>query len=159
MADSPIIDPETQRRLAASLFNQTWDLMGLKIRSPEQADAMVAMAYASLHHWSRVGSARELAIGHWQVARACGLAGLLDSSSHHAHRCLAIVESAGLGAFDRAFACEGLARAEALRGAPQAAREWTAKSRAALEGITDAEEREVIQNDLRSVEALLGATP
>lgn len=139
------------RRLAAELFNEAWRLMMLPTRTHDQESAMLAAAYASLHHWSHAGGAKEAAIGHWQVARVCGMAGLLDSALWHARRCMHIADESALGPFVQACAHEALARVLALLGKREAAEAEVARARALLAHIADAEDREVVESDLASV--------
>ena len=56
------------RKMAAELFNSTWDLIAKKNRTKDEDDQMIHMAYASRYHWSVVGGPKEAAIGEWQIS-------------------------------------------------------------------------------------------
>ena len=58
-----LLGPEQERRLAAHLFNSTWDLLETENRTPADDDRMLHMAHASRYHWGQVGSAAQLARG------------------------------------------------------------------------------------------------
>ena len=145
------LDPATERALAADLFNHTWTLLERSDRTPDQDEEMVHAAHASRHHWGRVGDAGNWAVGEWQVARVYAVLGRADASLHHARRSLALCEANGLADFRLAAACEGVARAYLAAGDATAVREWKARATAALDGIADADDRELIANDIATL--------
>ena len=67
-------------------------------------------------------------------------------AQHHAQRCLAVVEAAGLGDFDLAYAHEALARAAAADGRLDDAERHRAV--AAAVPIADDEDRKIFIDDL-----------
>jgi hypothetical protein len=90
--------------------------------------------------------------GEWQCARVYSSLGRPEAALWHARRCLAILEAGGGGEdWDLAAAYEGLARAHALAGDTDAAREWRDRAVAALSAIADPEDREVIEQDLAAL--------
>ena len=52
--DLPELDAAAHRKLAATLFNATWDLLDKSERSPDEDAAMLGRAHASRHHWAEV---------------------------------------------------------------------------------------------------------
>jgi hypothetical protein len=104
-------DRETERRLAADLFHQTWRLLEMGTRTPEQDDEMIHCAHASRYHWGHIGQPVNLARGEWQIARVYAALGRGEPAPFHARRCLRIAQTHQLGAFDVAAAYEALARA------------------------------------------------
>jgi hypothetical protein len=66
----------------------------------------------------------------------------------HAHRCVEIDEADGIADWDIASAYEAMARASLVAGDHAAAAEWKARAMAALEGIAEKDDREVIEQDL-----------
>ncbi|MGZ5367654.1 MAG: hypothetical protein ACXWDB_07990, partial [Aeromicrobium sp.] len=65
----PNLDRETERRLAAGLYNEVWRLMEMPKRRPEQDDEMLHAAHASRYHWGRAGQSVNVARGEWLCSR------------------------------------------------------------------------------------------
>jgi hypothetical protein len=107
---------DVHRKLAAQLFNFTWDLIEQDTRTEAEADAMINAAHASLFHWSLVGTALNLARGEWQLARVYALVGQAQSALWHAEKSLQLCLTYEFGDLDVGFAYEALARAYALTG-------------------------------------------
>ena len=63
------LDPDDERRLAATLFNHTWTLLEKGDRSVADDDEMIHSAHASRAHWGVVGTPVNFARGEWQVSR------------------------------------------------------------------------------------------
>ena len=68
-----------------------------------------------------------------------------------ARRCLAINEAAGSVDWDIASAYEGMARAYVTAGDAAQVAAWKAKATAALDGIADTDDRELIEGDLATL--------
>jgi DNA-binding transcriptional MerR regulator len=150
-----VLDTETHRRLAKDLFNHTWTLIEKADRSPEEADQMLHATHASAWHWSKGGGTlANAARGEWQIARVYSTLGRGEPALWHAKRCLELAEAAVKAAvaddWDIPAALEGLARAEAVSGNRAAAEATRARARAALDGIADPEDRQIIEQDLAS---------
>ncbi|HWB34827.1 MAG TPA: hypothetical protein VHA75_02265, partial [Rugosimonospora sp.] len=75
-----------------------------------------------------------------------------EPALHHGRRCLELVDQHGLGAFDRAYAHEALARGYQVAGDADRQAEHLALAYAAAEGITDDEERGFLLPDLAQLE-------
>ena len=145
----PNLDRETERRLAAGLYNEVWRLMELPDRTPQQADAMLHAAHASRHHWAHVGMPVNVARGEWLCSRVYAVLGRAEPSLWHARRCLELLEAApSCEDWDMAAAYEALARASALAGLAAEAREWTEKARVQAAAIADPDDRRPIEADL-----------
>jgi DNA-binding transcriptional MerR regulator len=152
MAD---LDGASHRELAVALFNHVWSLLEVAGRSPAQIDELIHAAHASRFHWSRADGAQavNLGRGEWQCSRVYAVLGRGESAVWHARRCLAYAETPGGGQedWDVASAYEALARAHAVAGDAAAALEWKSKAVAALEGIADQDDRDVIEGDLATL--------
>jgi len=146
VSDDSIID---HRRLAVTLFNQTWELMAKEDRSAADDDRMLHMAHASRHHWGEVGTAANLARGEWQCSRVYAVLQRPEPCLHHARRVLALCAENGLVDWDLAFGHEALARGLALTGDVDAAR--TEIERALAVPIADDEDRSHLLTDLATV--------
>ena len=149
------------RRLGVDLYNATWELLEREHRSPEDDDAMLARAYASLHHWSLVPGVRDanLGRGHWLVSRVHSVLGLADAAARHAARYVAIADHGDVDDWDLAAAFEASARAAAVAGDQDAAARFEARAREALADVTDAEDRAVVESDLATLPRQLPAPP
>jgi hypothetical protein len=112
---------------------------------------MVHAAHASRYHWGQVGGPEQLAIGEWQCARVYSVLGRAEPALHHARRCLEIATGADVPDWLIASAHEGLARAYAVAGQRESALASRAAAEGALAKVVDAEDRQVVQDDLASL--------
>ncbi|MDT4910887.1 MAG: MerR family transcriptional regulator, thiopeptide resistance regulator [Pseudonocardiales bacterium] len=150
MTDEPeILD---HRRLGAALFNGVWELLEQEDRSVADDDRMLHMAHASRHHWGEVGGAAHLARGEWQCSRVYSVLRRAEPALHHARRALALCTENGLGDWDLAFCHEALARAHAIAGESEAAREEA--ERALAVDIAEDEDRALVLADLETIPGL-----
>lgn len=152
MAD---LDGASNRELAVALFNHVWSLLEVADRTLAQIDELIHAAHASRFHWSRAEGSQvvNLGRGEWQCARVYAVLGRGEPAVWHARRCLAYAETAGGGQedWDVAAAYEAMARAHAVARDLPAAAEWKAKAVAALEGLADQDDRDVIEGDLATL--------
>lgn len=142
---------EDERKLAASLFNATWDLMEKENRTRDDDDAMLHMAHASRHHWGQVGKAENLARAEWQCSRVYAVLRRPEPCLHHAQRVLDICTEQNIGGFDLAFAYEALARGHAINGDLEQARTFTEQALAAAEDIAEDDDRDLLRSDLETI--------
>jgi DNA-binding transcriptional MerR regulator len=142
-----------ERLLAAQLFNETWRLMEKEERTRQDDDRMIHTAHASRYHWGQVRDATpaHLARGEWQVSRVYTVLERAEPALHHARRVLDLCQENGIGDWDLGFAYEALARAYAVAGDADQAREYTDRALAAAEDITEAGDRELLLADLETI--------
>jgi DNA-binding transcriptional MerR regulator len=140
-----------QRQLAADLFNLVWTLLEKSGRSVADDDRMVHAAHASRYHWGEVGGPEQIAIGEWQCARVYSVLGRAEPALHHARRCLEVATAGGVPDWLVASAHEGMARAYLVAGQRESALASRSAAEAALATVTDAEDRQVVQDDLGSL--------
>ena|SRR5436305_8482863 len=145
------LDPDDERRLAATLFNHTWTLLERTDRGTAEDDEMVHAAHASRHHWGVVGEPVHWARGEWQVSRVYSVLRRPESALYHARRCLALAEEYDLGPFDVGCGHEALARAYQVAGGAEDVARHLGLGYAAADKLTDEEERELLRSDLDSV--------
>lgn len=149
----PDLDTETERRLAAGLYNDVWRLLEMASRRPEQDDEMLHAAHASRYHWGNVGSAVNLARGEWLCSRVYAVLGRPEPAIWHARRCLELLTAFGGGEdWDEAAACEALARAYSAAGDENEKKAWLGRARDALQSVADPDDRRPIEEDLRAIE-------
>ena len=142
------LDPDTERKLGASLFNGTWTLMEMENRTPEQDDGMIHMAHASAHHWRQVGKPENFARSEWQCSRMYTVVGRAEPALWHARRCLEICEQHGIGDWDLGFAYEALARAHGVAGDAAERERYLTLAREQAARIAEDEDRELLLADL-----------
>ena len=147
------LDAADHRALAAALFNHTWTLLEQPDLTPAETDELIHVAHASRYHWGLAEGAEpvNLARGEWLCSRVYAVLGRGEPALWHARRCLAIVEAAGAGDWDLAAAFEAMARASAVSGEADDARDWKAKAIAALDDIAEEDDREHIEGDLATI--------
>jgi DNA-binding transcriptional MerR regulator len=145
------IDPTTRRKLAADLFNHVWTLLEMEHRTPEQDDEMLHAAHASRYHWGEIGEPVNLARGEWQCSRVYAVLRRAEPALWHARRCLAINEANGIADFDIAAAYEAMARAFLTAADLAEVAAWKARAVAALDGISDEDDREIVEGDLATL--------
>lgn len=144
---------ENHRKAGIEANNSTWELLGRDDLQADEADDLLARAYASMYHWSRAARRRpeNAARASYMVAKAhVALArdhrGHGELALHHADRCMAAAIAAGLAEFDLAYAHEARARALAALGRlEQAAVE---RKLAHAVPITEDEDRSIVESDL-----------
>ncbi|MFI7597446.1 MerR family transcriptional regulator [Actinoplanes sp. NPDC049681] len=137
-----------ERELARTLFNRTWTLLGKESRSPEEDERMIHMAHASRYHWDAAGDDQNRAIGEWQCSRVYATLGRAEPALYHARRCLTYAGRPGTDAWLVASAHEGLARAQAVAGDLEAARDSRSRAVALAEAVVDAEDRKIVLADI-----------
>jgi hypothetical protein len=155
-ATTDALDADTHRRLGKDLYNHTWALIETADRTPEQVDEMIAATHASAYHWSKAGGTlANAARGQWQIARVYATLGRGEPALWHARRCVELAEAAAAAGiaddWDVAAALEALARAQAVSGDLAAARASATRAREAITTINDAEDRQLIEQDLESL--------
>jgi hypothetical protein len=112
---------------------------------------MIHSGHASRYHWGEIGEPVNLARGEWQCSRVYAVLGRAEPALWHARRCLAINEANGTADWDIASAYEAMARAHLTAGDLAEVAAWKAKATAALDGIADADDREIIEGDLATL--------
>jgi len=125
-------------------------LLGLEQRTPEQDDQLVHCVHASCHHWRQVGTPAHVGRGEGQCARVYSALGRGEPALHHAQRCLQLAQAGGEGfeEWDVASAYEVMARATLAAGDSAGAAAYVERARQELAKVADAEDREVIENQL-----------
>jgi DNA-binding transcriptional MerR regulator len=145
------LDPNTQKAFASALYNRVWELLEKPDRTAVDVDEMVNAAHASRYLWTAVGTAKQWAIGDWQVARVYSVLGRAEPAVVHARRCLDHAVEVEGETWLLASAYEGLARAYAVAGDRAAAREWKEKAVRRLEEVADPDDREVVERDIATL--------
>jgi hypothetical protein len=142
------------RKIAKQCFNETWDLLEKKNRTPEDDRHMLLLAHTSRYHWGVVGNASNLAVGEWQVSRVYADLKEPGPSLIFAKSALDLCLKNKLsGLLPSAY--EGMARAYATAHENQQARDYIAKARKELESIKDKEDKAIFTEQINATEALI----
>jgi hypothetical protein len=143
----------TNRRLAADLYNRSWQLLELPNRTADQDDELIHVTHASCYHWGEVGGPPQRRTGENQCARVYAALGRAEPALHHAERCLELIRAAhDVEDWELASAFEVLARAHATAGAQDDAERYAALARDELARITDREDRDLIAGQLAELQ-------
>lgn len=142
---------EANRIFARTINQRVWELLGKGDRAPAEDEEMIHAAHASLYHWLSAGTAVHHQRGDWLVARVYTVLGIPLEALKYAERCLALTNEYPelMADFDRAYAYESVARAQALAGNRQAAKTYRESARVAGEQIADQEDRQIFTADLK----------
>ncbi len=153
MANSSAFDNnQAHKHFSASCYNMAWDLIERSDRTPEDDEQMVHLAHASLWHWTQRPDCidKNLSIGYWQISRVSLLVGDAVNARKYANQCLA--KTPEDEPFCLAYAYEALSRAESLADNRTKAKEHLAEAWHNAERVTDDEEKQLLVNDLRTLE-------
>ena len=129
-------------------YNECWELLGREQLDQDEQRRLQRLSYASLYHWSQVGGPMEEAIGEWMVSRVHVRLGFSEAALTHAARAVEVVRESQLTGFVVASCFEGLARAHAMNGDEQLAIQFRRVAIAELDQIEDAEDRDLIQQQI-----------
>jgi hypothetical protein len=143
---------EAHKEFAKRFNGRVWELLEKQSRSPEEEEEMLLAQSASHYHWRHVGAVVHQQRGHWLFSRIYAVLNRPDEALDHAMTCLTLTESNrdAMKDFDIAYAQEALARAYALKGNEQLAKEHHGKAAGLGEAIADPEDREIFMGDLQS---------
>jgi hypothetical protein len=143
---------EAELEFAKRTNGKVWQLLGKSDRSPAEDEQMKLAAYASLYHWLQVGKEVNHQRGEWMIAHVYTVLGESAPALKHAQHCLELTEAFmdQMTDFDIAYAYEGMARANALAGNRETARQFFEKAKAAGEAIANPEDKEIFVGDLES---------
>ncbi len=149
--EQKLTEYESHEKFAKDCFNQVWTLLENEDRTIEEDDEMVHAAHASRYHWGVIGEAVHRARGEWQVSRVYAELNSPEPSKYHGLRCLSLVEDNDLGAFDRAYAYEALARAASVSRNKTDRDHYLALAKGAAEGIEEDDNKKMLLDDLNSI--------
>lgn len=152
MSAKPDFDLATAHKyFAAHCFNSAWGLIDKKDRTPDEDEAMVQLCQSSLWHWNQRSDCTptNLSVGYWQAARVYAILGQNDNALHYGHLSLKAAQDAG--PFYVGYAFEALARAALGAGDTAARDDYLQKAREQATAISDAEERQMLEDDLKTI--------
>ncbi len=145
-------EAEAHEHFARTLNGEVWDLLGNEQRMPEEDERMVHAAHASHYHWLHAGSAVNWQRGEWLISHVYAELGAADPALRYARLCMQWTEKQAqeMQDFDRAYALEALARANAVAGNRQEALAYRKRAAEAGQAIAEAGDRRCFQADLKA---------
>ena len=143
-------EQEAHRHFAASLNGEVWTLLGKPDRSQAEDELMIHAAHASCCHWLKVGTGVHHQRAEWMIARVYSELGLGEAALRHANRCQELTQEHAdlMEDFDRAYAQEALARANAVAGNRAEARKHLQLAEEAGQAIADEDSKKFFVGDL-----------
>lgn len=153
MVDSEsAFDPAAAHRyFSADCFNRAWMYIEKANRSPEDDQAMLLLASASLWHWTQRAdcTALNLSIGHWQMSRVLSLLHRGEEAMKHALKSLECATDAG--PFYQGAAHEAAARAATVTQDHDRFQKHLRAASALADSVADPEEAGMLKSDLASL--------
>ena len=145
-------EEEAHRLFAAKLNGEVWSLLEEPDRSKLEEESMIHTAHASCCHWLKVGTGLHHQRGEWLITHVYSELGIADTALRHAQRCQELTEEYAelMKDFDRAYAHECLARANAVAGNREQALRYMEFAEEAGQAIEDEENRKIFFGDLNS---------
>jgi catechol 2,3-dioxygenase-like lactoylglutathione lyase family enzyme len=142
------------RYFSVGCFNRAWDLIDKKVRTAEEDESMIALAHASLYHWSQRPDCTDQnrSIGYWQVARIYALVKQADNARRYGQ--LSLRYSQDGAPWLIGYAYEALARAEHTAGNFKQRDQYLADARRLADQETDEESRKMLTADLDSIQSV-----
>ncbi len=148
-------DREFHKRTAVECFNRAWDYLEKKDRTVHDDHLMLHLAHASRYHWSFVGTAKNLAIGDWQVSRVYAALNQPELSLQFAKASLEIGEKNSLPE-TVLTANEAIARAYATDEKYNLAKGFLDKAKNQLRTASlDDQDRKVYSDQIRETEKMI----
>lgn len=143
-------EQEAHRYFAASLNGDVWALLGKPNRSQAEDELMIHTAHASCCHWLKVGTGLHHQRAEWMIARVYSELGLGEAALRHARRCQELTQEHAdlMEDFDRAYAQEALARANAVAGNRAEALSHLQLAEEAGQAIADEDSKKLFVGDL-----------
>ena len=154
MSNQPTFElAAAHKYFSAECFNRTWDYIDKTIRTPADEEQMLLLTFASFYHWTQRPdqTAKNRAIGLWQISHVYALLGQTDNARRYAEQCRAESDSPDLPLYCLGFAYEALARAEMVAGKKEKMLEYLALAQQTAEKINDLEDRNLLLKDLKTI--------
>lgn len=139
------------QKKAVSTFNQTWDYIEKKERTPKENLEMINLAYQSKYYWSLVGKALNFVRSDWQVSRVYAESNLLEASLYYAGQCLENTLRLELKDFDLFFAYEANVRVHHLQQNLEKRDEFVKLAIGSLESIEKQSDKDYCREELEKI--------
>lgn len=147
----PSTSQSAHRDFSVQCFNAAWELLDRQDRSSAEDLEMLLRAATSLWHWTQRADVtpRSLSIGNWQMARVLALIGHGPLARQFGRACRDAAPADD--PFCQGYACECLARACAVDGQWDEARQLIHTGEMLAAQVSSDGDREILLTDLRSI--------
>jgi len=141
------------RYFSTTCFNLAWDLMDKPERTPEEDEEMLCRGMASFWHWKQRPdqTVTNLSVGYWQLSRIYALLGQAVISRQYGLRCLEVSQGEEVPPFFLGYACEALARAEAVAGNKEKMEEYLRLAHEMADKVKDSKAKKQLLEDLDNI--------
>ena len=152
--DKTYTEAEAHRHFAVKFNGMTWALLDKGDRTPAEDELMLYSAFASGRHWLEAGTRVHHQRGEWMISRVYAVLGMGKEAVRHARRCLELTEqsTSEMEDFDRAYAYEAMARANAVAGGREEALHYIGLAEQAGQTIANEENRVIFLGDFNGGE-------
>ncbi|MBN2464864.1 hypothetical protein JXD38_04490 [candidate division WOR-3 bacterium] len=144
-------EAELHKKLAIDTFNETWNYIDKKDRTPEDDAEMLHLIHASRYHWGKVGTALEFARGDQMLSKVYATLKQPELALRFAESCLALCQRNGIADFDIAFAYASMSEAHLLAGSKPEALRYYGLAEQAAEQIAKQEDRDYFLSVLHAL--------
>jgi len=143
---------EAHTHFAKTLNGKVWELLQKPKRSKLEDELMIHTAHASCYHWLIAGTGLHHQRAEWLIAHVYAELGLTDSALRHAYQCFEITNEYAdlMKDFDRAYAYECVARADALAGNRDEALQYIQLAQESGQAIHNDEDKSIFMGDFDS---------
>lgn len=140
---------EAHQHFAKTVNGKVWELLQKPERSNSEDELMIHAVHASCYHWLNAGTGLHHQRAEWLIAHVYTELGVVDSALRHALRCLELTKEFAdlMKDFDRAYAYEGVARANALAGDRDEALKYIHRADETGRGISNDEDKSIFLSD------------
>jgi tetratricopeptide (TPR) repeat protein len=134
---------------AKALNGEVWNLLQKPQRTSADDELMLETVFASAYHWRHAGTGLHRQRAEWLIAHVYIELGQTESALRYATRCFELTDEFAelMQDFDRAYAFEIVARANALAGKRETARDYYQRAAQAGEAIRNAEDKSIFMGD------------
>ena len=152
MVNSPTFTlSEASLQFAKNINSQVWELLQQPQRTRVEDELLVHAAHASCYHWLRNGSELHHQRAEWLLAHVYTVLKMPSLALKYAARCNELTQEfmSLMRDFDRAYAFEALARANALAGNRVEALKYIDLAEKASHEIQDNEDLKIFSEDFK----------
>jgi hypothetical protein len=136
-------------------FNETWDLIDKKDRTPQDDAQMLHKAHTSAFLWQQAEKPVNNARGEWQVSHVYAILKFGQPALLHGKLSLDLCLANDIGGIDLIFGYEAVARAYAVLGDKEKATENIDLAYELAQKFDDEQEKKYILGEIDSVKALI----
>ncbi len=153
MANIDFNKEKAYEHFSVSCFNQAWNLIDKKDRTPDEDERMLQLAMSSAWHWSQRTDCKpqNLSIAYWQISRVHALCGRCEEAIRYGKLCLNVSQGEDVDLLALGFAYEALARGEMIARNEAQMKLWLTKANEVAENIPEEDTKKMLLDDLRSI--------